>query len=72
MVMEVVTTSDRGRSANEATLSVTRTVKAKVPGAAGRPLIEPLTERASPLGSVPEEMDHVYGGLPPEAPNCWL
>jgi hypothetical protein len=51
-------------------LSVTRTVNEKVPMMIGRPVIEPELESVSPPGRVPEESDHEYGGVPPEALNC--
>jgi hypothetical protein len=47
--------------------SVTATVKLKVPVAVGVPEMTPLADRLSPVGSVPEESDQVYGGDPPLA-----
>ena len=47
-------------------LSVTVTVKAKLPTLVGAPVIAPLvgfSER--PPGSAPTVIDHVYGALPP-------
>ena len=49
-------------------LSVTLTVKPKVPAAVGVPLMVPLDgSRVRPGGSAPEAIDHVYGAVPPEA-----
>jgi hypothetical protein len=68
--IELTTAIERGRSANMPDLSVTRTVNEKVPMMIGRPVIEPELESVSPPGRVPEESDHEYGGVPPEALNC--
>jgi len=48
-------------------LSVTRTVKLYVPAVVGVPVIAPALESASPGGRVPDEIAHVYGGIPPLA-----
>ena len=48
--------------------SVTRTVKLKVPVAAGVPVIAPVFWlRFNPVGSAPEVRDQVYGPVPPIA-----
>jgi hypothetical protein len=48
--------------------STTFTVMGKVPLAVGVPLITPVAgARESPAGREPEEMDHVYGVVPPVA-----
>ena len=48
-------------------LSVTRTVKVDVPAAVGSPLIVPPGARDNPAGREPALIDHVYGGVPPDA-----
>ena len=68
--IELTTVIDSDRSANKPDLPVTRTVNGKVPVATGCPVIEPELESVSPPGRVPEESDHEYGGVPPEALNC--
>jgi hypothetical protein len=51
-------------------VSVTRTVKFEVPAVVGVPVILPVEAfRAKPPGSVPVEMDQVYGVIPPLATN---
>jgi hypothetical protein len=53
--------------------SLTCTVKLLVPVTVEVPEITPLLEEsASPLGRVPEEMDQVYGGVPPVAARVAL
>jgi len=47
--------------------SVTRTVKLYVPAPVGVPVIAPALESASPAGRAPDEIAHVYGGVPPLA-----
>src|SRR5262245_48531284 len=48
--------------------ALTRTVGLETPVAVGVPEITPvLALRASPAGSVPLTIDHVYGGVPPVA-----
>ena len=48
--------------------SVTTTVKVLAPVAVGVPLIAPeLAVKLSPAGNAPEEMDQVYGVVPPVA-----
>ena len=51
-------------------LSVTRTVKLLDPAVPGVPDIVPPAARLSPAGSDPLATDHVYGGVPPEAPSA--
>ena len=53
--------------ADPETLSVTLTVKFAVPATDGVPLIWPAELSVKPVGSVPAEIDHVYGGAPPLA-----
>ncbi len=50
-------------------LSVTRTVKLLDPALPGVPDIVPPAARLKPAGSDPLATDHVYGGVPPEAPS---
>jgi hypothetical protein len=64
-----MTPIESGRSANRPVLSVTRTVNIELPEVAGRPVIEPEVESVSPLGSVPDDSDHEYDGVPPDACN---
>ena len=45
-------------------LSVTRTVKVKLPIFVGVPLIAPLVLRLRPVGSAPDAIVHVYGVVP--------
>lgn len=47
--------------------SLTVTPKEKFPLAFGDPETTPLEARLSPLGRLPEEIDHVYGAVPPAA-----
>jgi hypothetical protein len=58
---------ERACVADTETLSVTFTVKLAVPDADGVPLIWPAALSVKPVGSVPAEMDQVYGGVPPLA-----
>jgi hypothetical protein len=51
-------------------LSVTRTVKLLDPAVPGVPDIVPPAARLSPAGNDPLATDHVYGGVPPEAPSA--
>ncbi len=52
-------------------LSTTRAVKFDVPATGDVPLIVPLDEHESPVGSDPPEIDHVKGATPPvEARVC--
>lgn len=55
-------------------LSVALTVKLDVAaGPVGVPEITPLEElSASPAGSEPEAIDHVYGDIPPDDCSVWL
>jgi hypothetical protein len=48
-------------------LSLTWTVKVKVPAALREPVMAPLEERLRPPGNAPFTMDQVYGGVPPVA-----
>ena len=50
--------------------AVTCTVKSNLPDKKGVPLITPLFDNVNPPGSVPRIMDHVYGGVPPDAVSC--
>ena len=52
-------------------LSVTLTLKVKVPDWVGVPERVPEEERERPEGSVPDAIDHVYGGVPPVASNMY-
>ena len=52
-------------------LSVALTVKLNVPTAAGVPLMAPVVERVSPVGSDPVPSVHVYGVVPPVAVMVW-
>ena len=53
--------------------SVTWTVKLLVPVPVGVPEITPvLAASASPVGKVPEEMDQLYGVVPPTAASVVL
>lgn len=47
--------------------SVTCTVKSDVAAELGVPVITPLDDRASSVGSAPVVMVHEYGAVPPEA-----
>jgi hypothetical protein len=49
--------------------SVTFTVNDDVPAAVGVPLICPELLRVNPAGNVPEEIDQLYGVVPPLAAN---
>jgi len=49
------------------TLSVTFSVKLKVPGVVGIPEIRPLLAKLSPPGSGPGDNVQVYGCVPPDA-----
>ena len=51
--------------------SVTFTLKPKVPGAVGVPLIRPDELSCRPDGREPNATDQVYGPMPPEAPKDW-
>jgi hypothetical protein len=51
-------------------LSVTRTVKLLDPAVPGVPDIVPPAARLSPAGTDPLATDHVYDGVPPEAPSA--
>ena len=51
-------------------LSVTRTKKLLDPAVPGVPDIVPPATRLSPAGNDPLATDHVYGGVPPEAPSA--
>ena len=42
------------------------------PFCVGAPEITPLLERLSPMGSLPDETDHVYAGVPPVAASEML
>jgi hypothetical protein len=48
-------------------LSVTRTVNAEFPAAAGVPAIAPLELSDNPAGKLPDATLHVYGAVPPPA-----
>ncbi len=75
VVMEIaaLTTIESAFVAVAATLSVTIAVKLEVPDVVGVPVMAPVpATRESPAGSVPEEIDHVYGVVPPEAVSAWL
>jgi hypothetical protein len=49
-------------------LSLTITVKSHLPAIPGVPLITPVAPlRESPVGRLPAESDHEYGGIPPLA-----
>jgi hypothetical protein len=48
-------------------LSVTATVKFELPLAVGVPEITPAFDSVRPAGRLPEEIDHVYPGVPPLA-----
>lgn len=50
-----------------AAASLTVTPKEKVPLPFGDPETTPLEARLSPLGRLPEEIDQVYGAVPPTA-----
>ena len=52
-------------------LSVTLTVKVKVPDWVGVPERVPEEDRERPGGSVPNIIDHVYGSAPPVAENVY-
>lgn len=47
-------------------LSVTSTVKLKVPGAEGVPLITPVVANDNPAGSDPADIDQLNGSEPPD------
>ena len=51
--------------------SVAFTLKPKVPGAVGVPLISPDELSFSPDGREPKATDQVYGPMPPVAPKDW-
>jgi hypothetical protein len=53
-------------------LSFTCTVKLAVPVDVGVPLMVPFAASASPAGTEPVVVDHVYPPLPPVAPSDWL
>jgi hypothetical protein len=54
-------------------LSLTLTLKANVPLAAGVPEMTPVEEeRVSPDGKLPEAMLQVRAGVPPVAATLWL
>ena len=55
------------REAVPEALSVTWIVKFAGPATDGVPLIWPAELSVKPVGSVPAEMDQVYGGVPPLA-----
>ena len=48
-------------------LSLACTVKEKLPVAVGVPEIVPEAASDNPLGSEPDDRDHVYGARPPSA-----
>src|SRR5438105_3224839 len=48
-------------------LSVNRMVKVETPVVVGVPVITPEADSVNPAGKVPEVIDQVYGGLPPDA-----
>ena len=50
-------------------LSFAPAEKVDVPAEVGVPEIWPPAESESPAGSVPDDMDHVLGGVPPVAAN---
>lgn len=51
-------------------MSLTVAVKLAAPVAVGVPEITPeLAASVSPAGRLPDEMDHVYAGVPPFAPS---
>ena len=53
--------------------SVTWTVKLLVPVPVGVPEITPVLDaRESPVGRVPEDMDQLYGAVPPVAASVVL
>jgi hypothetical protein len=52
-------------------LSATRAVKLAVVAAVGIPLITPPADSVKPAGSVPDVVDHEYGGVPPVAVKLW-
>jgi len=62
--------TDSGAVADTDALSVTFTVKLAEPADAGVPEMVPLADRLKPDGSDPPANDHVYGGVPPEAPSA--
>jgi len=49
--------------------SVTWTVKLEVPAVVGVPEIAPAELKLNPAGRLPEEIDQVYGAVPPVAPS---
>ena len=51
-------------------LSVARTVNVLDPAAVGVPEIVPPLVSVNPAGNVPVASDHVYGGVPPDAPSA--
>ena len=53
-------------------LSVTVTVKLKVPSTVGVPESRPAPDKVRPVGSAPAVTENVYGALPPLAVNVWL
>ena len=59
--------SDNAAVAETDALSVTFTVKLLVPAVSGVPEIVPPADRVNPVGSVPTDTDHEYGGVPPQA-----
>jgi hypothetical protein len=62
--------SDSAAVADDDALSVTLMVKLAEPAVVGVPEIV-LPDSANPPGSVPLEIDHVYGGVPPVALSDW-
>ena len=62
---------DNALVADADALSVTCTVKLLDPAVSGVPdIVPPAAARLSPDGSVPLATNHVYGGVPPEAPSA--
>ena len=51
-------------------LSVARTVNVLDPATVGVPEIVPPLDSVNPAGKVPLASDHVYGGVPPDAPSA--
>lgn len=47
--------------------SVTFTVNDELPAVVGTPVMSPPVLSVKPAANAPEEMDHVYGVLPPPA-----
>jgi hypothetical protein len=63
---------ESGLVATALVLSVTWTVKGKVPVTVGVPLITPVADvRLRPLGRFPADTLQVYGATPPETIN-WV